>query len=68
MHRGNVDTFSSDLLRAFIYEIYAHAQDYTSSLRLTDHTLNTTTHFRPEISYAASELRNNVAILRHANH
>ena len=58
MHRGNVDTMSSDLLRAFSYEGYSHTQDCMPSLRLKNHTLNNATQFRPEISDSTSELRN----------
>ena len=68
MHRVNVDDMSSDLLTAFLCERYAHSQDFTSSLRLTNHTLNTTTHFLPETSDAAFELRNEATRLRHAKH
>ena len=65
IHSGNVDTISPDLLRAFFHESYAHTQDHTSSLRLIEYTLNTTTHFCLEISETASELRNDTTRLRH---
>ena len=66
IHRGKVDVTTSELLRDFLYERHAHTQDYLSSSRLLDHTLNTNTHFRPDISYAASELRNAASIIRNS--
>ena len=46
MDRGKVDIITSECLRSFLCECYAHAQDCTFSYRLTDHTLNTTAHLR----------------------
>ena len=66
IHSGQVDIMSSELLRAFLYERYAHTQDHTSSSRLIDHAINT--HFHPEISDVASKLRDDATRLRHANH
>ena len=68
IHRGKVDVMTLELLRAFLHESYAHAYDYMSSSRLSDHNLNAATHLRPEISEAASKLRNAATRLTHAKH
>ena len=64
-HRGKVDVMNSELLRVFSSEYYAHVQDFTSSFRSTCQTINTDTHFHPELSEAASKLCNAVTRLRH---
>ena len=64
-HRGKVDLMSSELLRAFLCEFYAITQDRSSSTQLKNHTLNASTHYRPDIAPEASELRDTVAKHRH---
>ena len=56
-HRAKVNVISSELIRSFLHEFYAITQDRSSSTQLTNHTLNTTTHYRPEITLEASEFR-----------
>ena len=68
MYRGKEDVMTSELLRAFSYESYAHTHNYMFSSRLSDKTLNVTTHFQPKISHAASELRNSATRLRNTKH
>ena len=68
VYSGNADAKFSDLLRAFSYESYAQTQNFTSSLRITDHALSTTAHFCPEILETVSELRNDATRLRHVKH
>ena len=53
-----------EIIRAFLHEHYAFTRDHESSTMLLDHSLNATAHFLPEISEAASELRNSVTKLR----
>ena len=47
----------SELLRAFSCEFYAITQDRSSSNQLTNHTLNSATHYRPDITVEVFELR-----------
>ena len=50
MYRDNVDSMKSEILRAFLYQFYAIAQDVVLSEKLTKYALNATTHFLLEIS------------------
>ena len=54
-HRVNVDFMSSELFRTFLCEFYTFAQDRSSSGQLTNHTLNTATHYHPDITSKTSE-------------
>ena len=63
--REKVESMSSDQLRAFLYEFCAIAQDRVSPHALNSHTLNSVTHYRPDISSAAHELRNTATYKRH---
>ena len=64
-HRDNINTVAFDILRAFLHEFYSIVQDIGSSEKLTNHTLNATRHFLPEISEATSKIRNTSAKLWH---
>ena len=46
-HQNNVNTMTSELLRAFRHKFYVLTQDYASSSRLKDRTLNAATYFLP---------------------
>ena len=52
-HRDNFDSMTSKIIRAFSHEYYDVTQDVESSTKLTNHILNDTTHFLPEISEAS---------------
>ena len=65
VHIGKVKLKSSDLLRAFLYEFYALTQDRVSPSYLNSHTLNSATHYRPDITSEVSELRNATTNKRH---
>ena len=67
-HRGKLDSMSSELLRAFTCEFNAHAQDYSSSIQLSNHSLNSATHFSPDITTEATCLRNVSTKIRHERH
>ena len=64
-HRGKVDFISSELLRAFSYKFYAVIHDRSSSSHLNSHTLNSSTHCRPDITLEVSDLRNATLNKRH---
>ena len=64
-HRVNVNFMSSKIRRAFLCEFYVFAQDISSSDQLTNHMLNTATHYRPDITSEASELRDSATKTRH---
>ena len=64
-YREKVESMPSDQLRKFLYEFYALAQDRASTSYLNSHTLNSATHFRPDITSALSELRNATTNKRH---
>ena len=56
---------SSELLRAFLHEFYAFTQDRSSSAQLTNHTLTAATHYRPDVTTEASELRDGATKILH---
>ena len=64
-HRDKAETMTSDVLCEFSYEHYAVTHDHESSTKLSDHTLNSASHFLPEIFEAAYELRNSATKLRY---
>ena len=64
-HHDNVDAMTSEIFRDFSCEFYAITQDGDSSDKLTNHTLNATTNFLPELSEAASKMRNTATKIRH---
>ena len=63
-HRGNVELMSSEFLRAFLCEFHVITHDRSSSTQLTNHTLNAPTHYRPDITPEASELRDAATKIR----
>ena len=64
-YRGKIDSMAYELLRAFLYEYYAHMQDISLAIMLTDFTLNISTHFRSDIFKADAECRNDSTRLRY---
>ena len=58
MHRDNVDSMTSNILRIILYEYYAIVQDSESSINVTNHTLNAATCFLQEIYEATLIIRN----------
>ena len=63
--KDKVSIMSSEQLRAFLYEFYALTQDSESHHLLRNHTLHSTTYYRPDITEAAFERRNSATHKRY---
>ena len=65
--REKVESMSSDQLRAFLCEFYAIMHNRVPPRDLSSHALNSATHYHPDISPAAHELRKSATCKRHQN-
>ena len=54
VYRANIGTIKSELLRDFLCECFTLTQYHSSSTLLKNHTLNSDTHFRPDVSEVSS--------------